>query len=110
MSASTKRPLSSDEAEAIAMLRGVTFTPASWDKRFAAHLQDCSAVGMIGEKAAPQLWRIFIRYRRQTHGPRKAELLAMASQLSAPDLRKVAAAQREQARIDSLKYEHSKLT
>lgn len=85
------------------MLRGVTFTPASWDKRFAAHLQNCLRVGTIGEKAKPQLWRIFTRYRRQTSGPRKAQLLGIAEQLAAPDFRKQQAALAEQARINEMR-------
>lgn len=103
MSASPKHDLTTDELDAITMLRGVTFQVASWDKRFAAHLQDCRSTGVIGEKARPQLWRIFIKYRRQTSGSRKAELLAYAATQAAPDLRKVAAAAREQAEIDRLK-------
>lgn len=103
MSASPKRPMSNDEAEAIAMLRGVTFPVASYDKRFAAHLQECATCAIIGEKAVPQLWRIFIKYRRQTRGVRKAQLLGIAEQFAAPDFRKVNAAAREQARIDAMK-------
>ena len=103
MSTSLKHELSQDEADAIDMLRHVTFTPASWDKRFAAHLQDCRRFGTIGEKARPQLWRIFVRYRRQTTGPRKAELLKLAEAQAAPDFRKQQAALNEQARIDGMR-------
>lgn len=98
-----KTPLNPDEAEAIGMLRAVTFTPASWDKRFAAHLQDCLRLGSIGEKAKPQLWRIFTRYRRQTSGPRKSELLGVAEGLAAPDYRKQQAALATLARINQMK-------
>lgn len=105
MSASPKHDLTQDERDAITMLRGVTYPSASFDKRFSAHLQDCLKIGTIGEKARPQLWRIFIKYRRQTAGQRKVQLLAYAETQAAPDLRKVNAAAREQAEIDRLKQQ-----
>lgn len=106
MSASEKNILNDDEAEAIQMLKGVTFPVASWDKRFARHLQECLLSRAIGVKAKPQLWRIFIKYRRQTGGPRKAELLKLAEGMAAPDFRKQQAALREQARIDEMKAKY----
>jgi hypothetical protein len=100
MPASPKRPLTADEADAIVMLSCVTYPVASWDKRFAAHLWSCLKSGQIGVKAVPQLWRIFIRYRRQTSGARKAELLKLADGLAAVDYRK-------QARIDEAKAKYA---
>lgn len=97
-----RRPMDSDERIAVTELQGCRLTPASWDKRFIRHLGEMRDVG-ITEKEVPQLWRIFIRYRRQIGHPEKNRLLDKAAKLSAPDLRKQAAAQREQARIDELK-------
>ena len=66
MKPSPKHPLSLDELSAIEALGSVRFPVASWDKRF-YHNALCHAkvTGEIGEKASPQLWRIFIRYRRR---------------------------------------------
>lgn len=92
--------MTQDERDAYQAICGhVTMTPASWDKRFFRQLQPEA----ISEKEAPQLWRLFIRYRRQTVHPRKAELLRLAAGLSAPDYRKQQAAMNAQARIDELK-------
>lgn len=108
MGASPKRPLTTDEAEAIRMLRPVSFPVGSWDKRFAhGVLNFALSTGEIGEASVPQLWRIFIRYRRQTSGPRKAILLANAENLSAPDFRKQQAAARAQARVDAAKAKYA---
>ena len=101
MSASPKRPITDDEREACNLLRGVSMPPASWDKRFNRDvLATALETGMIGEKSAPQLWRLLIRYRRQWESQRKSELLAMAEKLAAPDFRKLQAALRQQAEID----------
>lgn len=66
-----KRPLSADETLAIrAIQRFVTFTPASWDKRFTREVL-CPSLEQqppqLSEKAIAQLWRLFLRYRRQIH-------------------------------------------
>jgi len=112
MSASPKRPITAEEIDAIDIMAGTTFPVASWDKRFFRHLLECRECGQIGEKAVPQLWRIFIKYRRQ-HNPvfpqRRAELMRLAESRSAPDLRKLAAAQAEQRRIDEMKAEIARL-
>ena len=93
-------PLTTEETIALNALHGCTFPVASWDKRFVRSLS-----GMTGltDKERPQIWRLFIRYRRQISCERKAELLRLAETLAAPDLRKLAAAQQEQNRIDQLR-------
>lgn len=83
-------------------MRCVTYPVASWDKRF---MRALSSVETITEKEVPQLWRLFIKYRRQLNFPAKARLLALAETLSAPDFRKVEKARNEQAEIDRLKAE-----
>ena len=89
-----------DEMQVLERMHGVTFPVCSWDKRFYRNLSGCET---ISEKESAQVWRIFIRYRRQMDFPDKARLLAIAEKLSAPDLRKLAAVAREQARIDELR-------
>ena len=96
---SLKTPLTPDEVIVIAALRRVRYPAASWDKRFANQLSDDG----LTEKQRPQVWRLFIRYRRQIDCPDKARILAAAEKLAAPDFRKVNAAANEQARIDELK-------
>lgn len=98
---SLKTPLTPDEVVVIAALRRVRYPAASWDKRFANQLSDDG----LTEKQRPQVWRLFIRYRRQINCPDKARILAMAEKLAAPDFRKQQAAEREQARINQLKKE-----
>lgn len=102
-----KLPITDNEREAIKALQQVRFLPASWDKRFNRDVLSVALeTGMLGEKSVPQVWRLFIRYRRQISCPRKSELLALAQQRSAPDFRKVNAAAREQARIDEMKRKY----
>lgn len=85
---------------AIAALGCVTFPVGSWDKRF---VRDIATSHGITEKQIPQLWRLFIRYRRQIDCPRKVELLDLAAKLSAPDLRKQQAMERAKAvALDSI--------
>ena len=99
-----RRACSADEAAAIECLGQVTFPTASWDKRFARGL--CAGAGLT-DREAPQLWRLLIRYRRQWHHADRTRLLALAEQRTAPDLRKLAAANRDQARINSLRAIHN---
>jgi len=93
-----------DEMQAIERMYGITYPVASWDKRFMRMLSGCET---ISEKEAAQLWRVFIKYRRQMSFPGQRELLRMAEGLAAPDLRKVSAAQRAQAEIDALKAKYA---
>jgi hypothetical protein len=88
------------ELEAVKCLQHCTFPVASFDKRFVRGL---SGLETITEKEAPQVWRLFVRYRRQISTPNKAALLQMAEELSAPDFRKQAASARAQREIDELK-------
>jgi hypothetical protein len=96
-----RRDMTDDEREAVRCLASqVTYPPGSWDKRFARGM---GTVATITEKEAAQVWRLFHRYRRQiTHG-RKADLLALAERLKAPELRsrlgQVLQAKEEKARI-----------
>jgi len=83
-----RRPVTPDEAVAVKYLGHVTYPVASWDKRFARHMGEVEG---ITDKEAPQVWRLFKKYRRQIACPDKARLLALADTLSAPDLRKEAA-------------------
>ena len=109
MSASPKHPLTDNERAAIEAMRGVRFLPASFEKRFARDvLFPALETRMLGEKSVPQLWRLFIRYRRQLtcSAQEKARLLALAEKWSAPDFRKQQAAARAQERIDALKRQY----
>jgi hypothetical protein len=94
------RPRTSDENLAVEQMRPVQFPVGSWDKRF---YRDLSGADTITEKQVPQLWRLFIKYRRQIDFPAKARLMAIAEQLAAPDFRKLEAQRREQARIDEMR-------
>lgn len=94
-----------DEMQAIERMHCVTYPVASWDKRFMRNLSGCET---ISEKESAQLWRLFIKYRRQMAFPDKSRLLALAETLAAPDLRKLEAARRAQAEIDHLKSEYAK--
>lgn len=107
-----RRLMTPDEMQAVDRMGVVTYPVASWDKRF---MRNLISGEMISEKEAPQLWRLFIKYRRQMNFPDKARLLAFAQEHAAPDLRKVEAARREQARIDEMKrmaqaYNHEDAT
>lgn len=99
-----RRPMTADERIAAKSIGGCTMTPASWDKRFTRFICEMDT---ITDKEAPQVWRLFIRYRRQISVPDKARLLALAENLSAPDLRKLEAARREQERIDDMKRKYA---
>ena len=102
-----RRPCTVPEHIAIKALQTqVRFLPASWDKRFA---RDLSIDAGVTDKEVAQLWRIFIKYRRQISCERKAQLLEIAAENAAPDFRKLNAMAKEQAEIDSLraKYQQS---
>lgn len=79
-----RREMTADEQVAVKCLQ-VTYTPASWDKRFA---RDMSSITTITEKEAAQVWRLFHRYRRQITHPHKEHLLQLAIQRAAPELRR----------------------
>ena len=99
-----RRDRTPDENLAVSQMACVTYPVASWDKRF---MRGLSSVDTITEKEAAQLWRLFIKYRRQMAFPEKASLLRMAAGLAAPDLRKLAVMQRQQAEIDALKAKYA---
>lgn len=90
-----RRRMTEDELLAIAAMRGVTYPVASWDKRFMGAL---SSGETISQKESVQLWRLFIKYRRQTNFPDKPRLMQLASSLAAPDFRKIAAAKKVEAK------------
>lgn len=115
--ASPKRPMTPEEIEAIDFLKGVRFPVASFDKRFASTLYRYAAMTppIIGEKMAPQLWRLFIRYRRQYRakdpkGTRRIPLFRIAEQLTAPEFRSVKyrVAVEYEARLKKLKEDAAK--
>lgn len=95
-----RRPRTPEEIKAIELMARVSYPCASWDKRFMRHL---SEIDGITEKEAPQLWRLFVKYRRQINLSDRGDLLTYANIQAAPDLRKIEAARKEQARIDELK-------
>lgn len=99
----TRHPCTPDEAAAIACLGTVRYPVASWDKRFARSLD---AGAGLTEREAPQVWRLLLRYRRQWNHPDRSRLLALAEQLSAPDLRKVEAQNRAGAEIERLRSKY----
>lgn len=95
-----RREMTWDEHDAVKCLKEqVTYPPASWDKRFARDL----LTTIITEKEAPQVWRLFHKYRRQIIHSRKDYLLTIAAKLAAPDLRKQAAQEAERQRIQATK-------
>lgn len=63
----------------------VTYTPGTWDKKFA---REHSTVTALSDKEAAQVWRLFKRYRRQITHPEKERLLAFAETHAAPELRR----------------------
>lgn len=93
----TRRLMTPDEMQAIDRMGVVTYPVASWDKRF---MRMVSSGEMISEKEAAQLWRLFIRYRRQMSFPDKERLLRFAAEHAALDFRKQEATRREQQRLD----------
>lgn len=98
--AAPRREMTEDEKIAVQCLKNhVTYTPGSWDKRFVGNL----LASTITDKEAPQVWRLFHRYRRQIRHICKAYLLTVAAKLAAPDLRKQAAQEAERQRIQATK-------
>lgn len=89
-----RRPITNDERLVLNGMTWVTFPAASWDKRFFRGLF-CSKT--ISEKEAAQLWRIFIKYRRQVRGSDKVRLLELAKTKAAPNFRKQQAEERKMA-------------
>jgi hypothetical protein len=80
-----RRELTEHEKIIIPLLwEQVTYTPASFDKRFAREIQ---RVQQITEGQSGQVWRLFKRYRRQIKHPEKDKLLVLAEQWAAPELR-----------------------
>jgi len=80
-----RRELTEHEKIIIPLLwEQVTYTPASFDKRFAREIQ---GVQQITEGQSGQVWRLFKRYRRQIKHPQKDMLLVLAEQWAAPELR-----------------------
>lgn len=106
MKPASRHPLTPDESDAIVCLGQVRYPVASWDKRFAHDLIDNGPRLGITDNQAPQLWRLLMRYRRQWRHANREKLLALAAALSAPDLRKVAAAERERAEIERMKSKY----
>ena len=100
----TNRPLTNDELDAIVCLAHVSYPVASWDKRFNREvLQPAHETQQLSDKAVAQLWRLFIRYRRQFQHPKKAHLLNQANKLAAVDFRKQRATEEAKAKIEQLK-------
>ena len=98
----TRTSYTPDEKLAVSALKKCRFPIGSWDKRFAKQLGDDG----LTEKERPQLWRLFIRYRRQISTYDKSLLMKTAERLAAPDLRKAQAAANEQARIDQMRKQY----
>jgi hypothetical protein len=96
---SARTPTNEDERIAVEALARVSYPSASWDKRFNRQLSPDA----LTDKERPQVWRLFIRYRRQISHPRKAELLKIAESLAAPDFRKQQAAANERAKIEAMR-------
>lgn len=95
-----RTPCTPDELIAVTALKHCGFAPASWDKRFVRQLSELG----LTDKERPQVWRLFIRYRRQICHVRKAELLALAGTLAAPDFRvRTAEAKRLMMRVEIAK-------
>lgn len=92
----TRTPTSPEERIAVEALGRCAMIPGSWDKRFNRQLSP----DQLSDKERPQVWRMFIKYRRQIAHPRKAELLELAARLSAPDFRKQQALERERAKYE----------
>ena len=97
-----RRLMTPDEMQAVERMACVTYPVGSWDKRFMRNLSG----EMITDKESAQLWRLFIKYRRQMSFPDKDRLLLVAERLAAPDFRKLEAQRRAQERIDETKRKY----
>lgn len=102
-----RRLMTPDEMQAVDRMGVVTYPVASWDKRF---MRNLSGGEMISDKESAQLWRLFIKYRRQFSFPDKARLMAFAQVHAAPDLRKIAAEQRKQWEAQDKLREYKRLS
>jgi hypothetical protein len=62
-----KKPMTSLEKYAAQLLRGCTFLPGSYNKRFARniHAISCEEDAALSDKQRNCLWRLVYRYRRQ---------------------------------------------
>lgn len=67
-----------------------------------------TAVKGLTDKERPQVWRLFIRYRRQINVKGKSKLLEFALNHSAPDFRKRDAVAAALAKIETIKAHNSK--
>lgn len=99
-----RRMLTLDEMQAFKRMHVVTFPVASWDKRFFATL---AADDMISERESAQLWRLFIRYRRQMSFPDKERLLKVAQALSAPDFRKLRSKTKRELEMERIRAKYA---
>ncbi len=107
MSVSIKRPITDDEVYAIQLLASVTYPVASFDKRFNRDvLQPARNTKQLSDKAIAQMWRLFIRYRRQIHTIDMPHMMKIAEEKAAPDFRKQQAAANKQARDDKMKADY----
>ncbi|MBU6231578.1 hypothetical protein KGP36_02825 [Patescibacteria group bacterium] len=108
MSKTEKRPITDDEYYALQLLDGVGMPSACWDKRFRRDvLSPARNTKLLSEKAIAQMWRLFIRYRRQINTTDKPHLMKIAEEKAAPDFRKQQAALNEQARINEMKERYA---
>lgn len=83
-----RRPITDDEREAVRCLgEQVGYAPATWDKKFARDMYGRRDSGLISEKEAAQVWRLFKRYRRQIRHAQKERLLEVAAVHAAPETR-----------------------
>lgn len=70
MTALIRRPMTDDEKKATQILNLCTFTPASYNKRFARDMESIarSDDAQITERQGRVLWKLFYMYRRQIRG------------------------------------------
>lgn len=91
-----RRLMTPDEMQAVERMACVTYPVASWDKRF---MRSISSGEMISDNEAAQLWRVFIKYRRQMDFPDKERLLRFAEEHAAIDFRKLKVQEQEKQRL-----------
>lgn len=92
-----RTPASEWERIAITALKRCTFPVGSWDKRFVRSL---NIEAGLTDNERPQLWRLFLRYRRQLRDgySHSLEMWRWAEEHAAPDLRKQRKEQAEKAK------------